>query len=267
MFKKFALVALAAGILTGCGKAPLTGVERLSKPGVIFTNQFSQDLNDHKYDGELAAARQAIAGELTKQGLEVPAELATRHLAATSSAKVTSVKVVTAQGPNGGKAGAVDVKGPNGGEVAAAGVKGPNGGAAGVVAAKGPDGAAVVAAGAKDGKGNAVVAGAAKDGNGAGVAYEGVKGANGGAAGQWVATDGQGGAVWGAAAKDPQGNAIGATVLTKDGKVMAQRWIKGANGNALLESAVWDPKTHLLVYSITALINGKPITATALLIV
>jgi hypothetical protein len=240
MFKKFALVTLAAGILTGCGHAPVTA-GLVSKPGVIIDSQFSRELNEHKFDGEIAAARQAIAGEMAKQGLEVPAELSTRHLAAAASAKVTSVKIVAAKGPNGGEAG--------------------------VVAAKGADGSAAVAAGAKDAKGNAVVAGAAKDGNGAGVAYEGVKGANGGAAGQWVATDGQGGAVWGAAAKDPQGNAIGATVLTKDGKVMAQRWIKGANGNALLESAVYDPKTHILVYSITALINGKPITATALLIV
>jgi hypothetical protein len=292
MTKRFALAALAfATVLTGCGQAPVTAAlhtaKQVARPSVtpIRNTAFAANLNDHQYDDQIVAARQAIAGEMVKQGLQVPAELATRHVAATT-ARVTAVKItgpnggtltaakatgpnggsigaVKAVGPNGGTVTAIGAKGPNGGEVAAIGAKGPNGGEAGVIAAKGPDGGKAIVAGAKDANGNAVVAGAAQGPNGGAVAFEGAKGANGAEAGKWVATDGNGTTAMGAAATDGQGNAMGGSVVTKDGKVVAQRWIKAADGNALLETVAYDPATHVLVYSLTALVNGKPVTATA----
>ncbi|MDB5102253.1 MAG: hypothetical protein JWM80_6674 [Cyanobacteria bacterium RYN_339] len=242
MTKRFILVALAAAVLTGCGKVPVTAVAPHAKTTVkapqptvtlIRDTEFAANANDHQYDEQISAARQAIAGEMVKQGLTVPDTLATRHVAATS-AKVTAVKVV----------------------------QGPNGGAAAVVAAKGPDGKAIVV-GAKDGNGNAIVAGAAKGTNGAAAAGVAVKGADGGEAGRWVATDGNGTVAWGAGAKDANGNAIGGTVVTKDGNVVASRWLKAANGDALLETLAYNPHTHVLVYSLTALVNGKLTTASA----
>jgi hypothetical protein len=305
MSKRFTLCLVAAALLTGCGKSPVgaLGAKSVAKPvakaaaqlqptvKVIKGEAFAADLNDHKYDAPIATARQAIAAEFTKQGLALPAELATRQLQAASGTSVVSVKVV--KGPLGGtltvgkastpqgKVGVIAAKGPlgnsvvvagakgaDGGAAVAVGAKGTNGAAAGVIAGKDAQGNAAIISGAKDAQGNAIAQGLIKGADGGAAAFQAVQGANGGQAGRWVASDGGGGTIVGEAMADAHGNAIATQVnSSKDGKVVAQRWLKGANGDMAHEKTTFDPDTRLLTYELTTVINGQVHTGTCTVLI
>lgn len=247
MSNRLIAVAAAAAILTGCATpnarlapaagekearvksagATLAAAAKQARPAAdaIRGEELAEGLNDDAYAAEIDQARGAIVAELAAQGLAAPDAI----MASGGGYRLQAAgDGVVAVGVIGGKS--------DQGAWLAGGAKSDQGQVAGLVS--------------KDAKGNTFVAG-------------GIKTADGAAFGKWVVEGANGGALGADGWKDGKGNSGGLGFLKLGDLIIAKRWLKGANGDAVIEHAIVNKRTKSMTYQVTAVIDGKLVSASA----
>jgi hypothetical protein len=247
--------AAKAAAVAPAAKAPRPSVT------LIRGEELAQGLNEQAFDGELGAARGAIAAELAAKGLALPEGIAGGGYRL-QAARPAVLGVTIVRGADGTAAGRVVARDAAGDAAVVEGVKGA-GGELGRGVAVGADGGAAAFEGAKSADGAAAGRVVAKDAKGNAVAAEGVKSKDGAELGRWVAVGADGAKAGAEGWNDGKGNSGGTEVWTKGDVVVARRWVKAANGDAVLETVLIDKKAGTMAYSITAYLGGKLTTATA----
>ena len=220
-------VKSAAATLAAAAKKARPAAEALRGEELV------EGLNEDASAGEIEQARGAIVTELAAQGLAAP-----DAILASGGYRLQGVGdglVAVGVRTDEGAFGAIGGKSDQGAWLAGS-AKSDQGQVAGLVS--------------KDAKGNTFVAG-------------GIKLADGASFGKWVVEGANGGALGADRWKDGKGNSGGLGFLKLGDLIIAKRWLKGANGDSVIEHALVNKRTKTMTYQVTAVINGKLVSASA----